>query len=43
MNALHVRLGFSFSAGLFDYLLHFNRATRPWWLLPVGAGYFALY
>jgi N-acetylglucosamine PTS system EIICBA or EIICB component len=43
MNALHVRLGFGFSAGLFDYVLNFNRATRPLWLLPVGALYFALY
>ena len=43
MNALHVRLGFGFSAGLFDYVLYFNRATRPLWLLPVGAAYFALY
>jgi N-acetylglucosamine PTS system EIICBA or EIICB component len=43
MNALHVRLGFSFSAGLIDYLLNYNRATRPLLLLPVGALYFALY
>jgi len=43
MNALHVRLGFGFSAGLIDYVLNFSRATRPLWLLPVGAGYFALY
>jgi N-acetylglucosamine PTS system EIICBA or EIICB component len=43
MNALGVRLGFGFSAGLFDYLLNFSRATRPLWLLPVGAVYFALY
>jgi N-acetylglucosamine PTS system EIICBA or EIICB component len=43
MNALHVRLGFGFSAGLFDYALNFSRATRPLWLLPVGAAYFALY
>ena len=43
MNALHVRLGFGFSAGLFDYVLNFSRATRPLWLLPVGAAYFALY
>ncbi len=43
MNALHVRLGFGFSAGLFDYVLNFNRATRPWLLLPVGALYFGLY
>src|SRR6266404_9736502 len=43
MNALGVRLGFGFSAGLFDYVLNFSRATRPLWLLPVGALYFALY
>src|SRR5256885_7965824 len=34
---------FGFSAGLFDYVLNFSRATRPLWLLPVGALYFALY
>jgi N-acetylglucosamine PTS system EIICBA or EIICB component len=43
MNALGVHLGFGFSAGLFDYLLNFNRATRPLLLLPVGALYFGLY
>lgn len=43
MDLLGVRLGFGFSAGLFDYLLNFNIATRPLWLLPVGAAYFAVY
>jgi N-acetylglucosamine PTS system EIICBA or EIICB component len=43
MSALGVHLGFNFSAGLFDYILNFNRATRPLLLLPVGALYFALY
>jgi N-acetylglucosamine PTS system EIICBA or EIICB component len=43
MNALKVRLGFTFSAGLFDYVENFNRAARPLLLLPVGALYFALY
>ncbi len=43
MNALHVKLGFGFSAGLFDYVLNFNKATHPWLLLPVGLVYFALY
>ncbi len=43
MEMLDVRLGFGFSAGLFDYLLNFNIATRPLWLLPVGAAYFVLY
>lgn len=43
MQALGVHLGFGFSAGLFDYVLNFGKATRPLLLLPVGAGYFALY
>jgi PTS system N-acetylglucosamine-specific IIC component len=43
MEVLGVRLGFGFSAGLFDYLLNFNISTRPLWLLPVGAAYFAVY
>jgi len=43
MDALGVRLGFGFSAGLFDYVINFGKATRPLWLLPVGAVYFALY
>jgi N-acetylglucosamine PTS system EIICBA or EIICB component len=43
MHALGVHLGFSFSAGLFDFLLNYSLATRPLWLLPIGAAYFALY
>ena len=43
MDALGVRLGFGFSAGLFDYVLNFGLATRPLMLLPVGAAYFVLY
>ena len=43
MQALGVKLGFGFSAGLFDYALNFSRATRPWLLLPVGAATFGLY
>ena len=43
MDALHVRLGFGFSAGVFDYVLNFSKATHPWLLFPVGALYFALY
>jgi PTS system N-acetylglucosamine-specific IIC component len=43
MSLLGVKLGFGFSAGLFDYLLNFGKATRPLLLLPVGAVYFALY
>lgn len=43
MDFLGIRLGFSFSAGLFDYLINFKLSTRPLLLLPVGAAYFALY
>jgi N-acetylglucosamine PTS system EIICBA or EIICB component len=43
MPALGTHLGFSFSAGFFDYVLNFPRATRPLLLLPIGALYFALY
>lgn len=43
MNALDVKLGFGFSAGLFDYVLNFSLATRPWMLLPIGAAYATLY
>ncbi|WP_428897888.1 PTS system protein [Parelusimicrobium proximum] len=43
MNILQVKLGFTFSAGLFDYLLLMVRSTHPGYLWPVGAVYFALY
>ena len=43
MKALGVRLGFGFSAGLFDYVLNYKFATRPLLLLPIGAAYFGLY
>lgn len=43
MDALGVKLGFGFSAGLFDYVLNFGLATRPLLLFPVGAAYFAIY
>ncbi len=43
MDLFGVRLGFSFSAGLFDYLLNFSHAQRPLLLLPIGAAYSALY
>ena len=43
MDAIGVKLGFGFSAGLFDYVLNFSLATRPWMLLPVGAAYALLY
>jgi N-acetylglucosamine PTS system EIICBA or EIICB component len=43
MDLLGIRLGFSFSAGLFDYVLNFNHAQHPLWLLPIGVIYFGVY
>ena len=43
MDLLNSRLGFGFSAGLFDYVLNFKLATNPWLLFPVGGVYFVLY
>lgn len=43
MDLLGVHLGFGFSAGLFDYVLNFNLATRPLILFPVGLAYAAVY
>ena len=43
MDILGVRLGFSFSAGFFDYVLNYGKSTHPLYLIPVGAVYFALY
>lgn len=43
MSLLGVKLGFGFSAGLFDYILNFNKSTNPLLLLPVGAAYAVVY
>jgi len=43
VNALGIRDGFGFSAGLFDYVLNFNIAHRPLLLILIGLGYAALY
>jgi PTS system N-acetylglucosamine-specific IIC component len=43
MNMLNVKLGFTFSAGAFDYALSYGLATNPIYLLPVGLVYFVLY
>lgn len=43
MSALGVHLGFGFSAGLFDYVLNFSKATKPLMLIPVGLVWFGLY
>ncbi|WP_438767822.1 N-acetylglucosamine-specific PTS transporter subunit IIBC [Kushneria sp. TE3] len=43
MSWLDVKLGFTFSAGLFDYLLSYGLSSRGWLLIPVGLLYAALY
>ena len=43
VNALGIKDGFGFSAGLFDYVLNFGIATKPLLLIPIGLGYAAVY
>lgn len=43
MDLLNIRAGFGFSAGLFDYVLNFNKATHPLLILGFGAIYFVVY
>ena len=42
-NALEIRDGFGFSAGLFDFALNWNIATRPGMLIVMGLGYAVVY
>jgi PTS system N-acetylglucosamine-specific IIC component len=41
--ALGVHAGFSFSAGLIDYVINWSLATKPWLILPIGACFAAVY
>jgi len=43
MDALHIRLGFTFSGGALDYILSYGLSSRGILLLPIGAVYFLLY
>ena len=43
MNVLGIKLGFTFSAGLFDYLLSYGLGTNAWMLIPVGLVYGLVY
>jgi PTS system N-acetylglucosamine-specific IIC component len=43
MNLLNIKLGFTFSAGLFDYVLNFGKATNPLLLIPIGLVYGGVY
>ncbi|MEU3484159.1 PTS transporter subunit EIIC [Streptomyces massasporeus] len=40
---LGVHDGFSFSAGLIDYVINWNLATRPWLMIPIGLGFALVY
>ncbi|AKJ12881.1 PTS lactose transporter subunit IIC [Streptomyces incarnatus] len=41
--ALGVHDGFSFSAGLIDYVINWRLATKPWLIIPIGLGFAAVY
>ncbi|MDT8894140.1 N-acetylglucosamine-specific PTS transporter subunit IIBC [Halomonas sp. I1] len=43
MQLLDVKLGFTFSAGAFDYALSYGLSTNGWLMLPVGLAMFVLY
>ncbi|XKE44296.1 N-acetylglucosamine-specific PTS transporter subunit IIBC [Halomonas organivorans] len=43
MHWLDVKLGFTFSAGAFDYALSYGLSTNGWLMVPVGLAYFAVY
>ena len=43
VNALGIKDGFGFSAGLFDYVLNFSIATKPLLLILIGLGYAVVY
>ncbi|MFJ2603496.1 PTS transporter subunit EIIC [Streptomyces sp. NPDC091279] len=40
---LGVHDGFSFSAGLIDYVINWNLATRPWAIVPIGVCFGVVY
>ncbi|MEV7613488.1 PTS transporter subunit EIIC [Streptomyces sp. NPDC089799] len=41
--ALGVHDGFSFSAGLIDYVLNWGLATKPWLIIPIGLCFAVVY
>ncbi|MCU1574012.1 MAG: sugar transporter subunit [Micrococcaceae bacterium] len=43
VNLLGIHDGFTFSAGLIDYLLNFGKAQNAWMLIPIGLAYAAIY
>lgn len=43
VNAIGIKMGFGFSAGLFDLVLNWNIGTNPWLLIPIGLGFAVIY
>ncbi|MFI9777124.1 PTS transporter subunit EIIC [Streptomyces sp. NPDC051956] len=41
--ALGVHDGFSFSAGLIDYVINWSLATKPWLIIPIGLAFGVVY
>ncbi|MEU4684772.1 PTS transporter subunit EIIC [Streptomyces xinghaiensis] len=41
--ALGVHAGFSFSAGLIDYIVNWHLATKPWLIIPIGLCFAVVY
>ncbi|NBM17363.1 PTS transporter subunit EIIC [Streptomyces sp. GC420] len=41
--AMGVHAGFTFSAGLIDYGLNWNLATKPWLIIPIGLVFAVVY
>ncbi|MFD7444101.1 PTS transporter subunit EIIC [Streptomyces sp. NPDC059909] len=41
--ALGVHAGFTFSAGVIDYILYWHLDTKPWLIIPIGACFAVVY
>ncbi|MEU9980097.1 PTS transporter subunit EIIC [Streptomyces sp. NPDC050856] len=41
--ALGAHAGFSFSAGLIDYVVNWHLGTKPWLIIPIGLGFAVVY
>ncbi|MFK0255700.1 PTS transporter subunit EIIC [Streptomyces sp. NPDC090445] len=41
--AVGAKDGFTFSAGLIDYVINWGLATKPWLIIPVGLGFAVVY
>jgi len=42
-NLLGAKMGFGFSAGLFDFVLNWNLGTQPWILIIMGLAFAVIY